>query len=283
MMGLLLPILYNLLVFIGGPADVPDLGVIQSIKKDTVMYQAGYRYIEESITNSFSPRNVSEQQFQKNLELFNKSKVRLYSCNVFIPGSLKLVGPAVNDIAVLGYVDTVLGRCKRAGVSLVVLGSGEARRIPAGYDSIQAAKEFIILVRKMADLASAYGIVIAIENLNYTETNFILSLSQAIDIVKAVNRSSFKLTVDIYHMLMEDEPADVIEQTGGLLVHCHIAEKTDRAYPGKTGVDFRPYFRSMKKVNFKGKIMIECRWGDFDKEAASARQYLLQQWAEAAR
>jgi hypothetical protein len=41
MMGFLLPILYNFFILIGGPADVPDLGVIQSIKKDTVMYQAG--------------------------------------------------------------------------------------------------------------------------------------------------------------------------------------------------------------------------------------------------
>ena len=132
----------------------------------------------------------------------------------------------------------------------------------------------------MADLASAYGIVIAIENLNAKETNFVLTLSQAIDIVKAVNKPNFRVTVDIYHMLMEDEPADVIEQARGLLVHCHIAEKTDRAYPGKTGVDFRPYFRAMKKINFTGKIMIECRWGDFDKEAKFALQYLEKQIAE---
>ncbi len=244
------------------------------------MYAVGYRYIEESINNSFSPRNVDELQFHKNLDAFRKSKLHLYSCNLFIPGSLKLVGPAVNELAVLGYVDTVFRRCKVAGVKLIVLGSGEARRIPAGYDSVRASKEFILLVRKISELAGAYGITIAIENLNYKETNFVNTLGQAIDIVKAVNTPSFRLTVDIYHMLMEDEPAEVIEQSAGLLVHCHIAEKTDRAFPGKAGVDFRPYFRAMKKVHYSGKIMIECRWGDFDKEAGVALQYLQRQMKE---
>jgi sugar phosphate isomerase/epimerase len=273
-------LLYYLLFYFQGAGNEPDLGVILSIKKDSAIYDNGYRFIEESIVNSFSPRNVSESQFSKNLEAFNKSKLTLYSCNSFIPGNLKLVGPNVNERAVLGYVDTVFSRCREAGVKLVVLGSGEARRIPEGYDSVKASQEFIVLVRKMANLASAYGIVIAIENLNSKETNFVLSISQAIDIVKAVNRPSFRLTADIYHMLMEDEPADVIEQAGGLLVHCHIAEKTDRAYPGKTGVDFKPYFRAMKKIHFNGKIMIECRWGDFDKEGTIALQYLEKQLNE---
>lgn len=260
--------------------ELPELGVIQSIKKDSIMYAVGYQYLEESVANSFSPRNVNEKQFAENLVRFRNSKLQLYSCNVFIPGTLKLVGPAVNERAVLGFVDTVFSRCKSAGVTLVVLGSGEARRIPLGYDSVKASKEFIMLVRKMAELASGYGITIAIENLNYKETNFVLSIRQAMDIVKAVNHPSFRLTADIYHMLMENEPPEVLAQTGSLLVHCHIAEKIDRAYPGKTGVDFRPYFKAMKKVNYHGKIMIECRWDDFDKEAGRARRYLLQQLVE---
>jgi sugar phosphate isomerase/epimerase len=273
------PIFFVILFLAGG--STPDIGVIQSIKKDSVMYANGYRYIEESVNNSFSPRNVSEAQFNENLKLYRQSRVNLYSCNVFVPGSLKLVGPAVNEPAVLGYVDTVLRRCREAGVQIVVLGSGEARRIPAGYDSVKASQEFIVLVRKMADLASAYGITVAIENLNHKETNFVLSVGQAIDIVKAVNRPSFRLTVDIYHMLVEDEPAEVIEQSAGILAHCHIAEETDRAYPGKAGVDFRPYFKAMKSAGYRGKIMIECRWLDFDKEAGGALQYLKQQLEEA--
>ena len=277
---MLLPVLFFIQVHIGFLRELPDIGVIQSVKKDSVMYENGYRVFEESVNNSFSPRNVSELQFAKNLEAFKQARLRLYSCNAFFPGFLKLVGPDVNESEVLGYVDTVMRRCHDAGVKVVVLGSGVARRIPEGYDSIKASKEFIILVRKMADLAARYGITIAMENLNHTETNFVLSIQQAIEIARAVDRPSFRITADIYHMLMENEPASIIEEAGGLLVHCHIAEKENRAYPGKTGVDFRPYFRAIKKIGYHGKIMIECPWDDFDHEIGPARNYLLKQLVE---
>jgi sugar phosphate isomerase/epimerase len=171
-------------------------------------------------------------------------------------------------------------RCKEADVKIIVLGSGGSRKLPDGYDSVKASKEFIALVRKMAKVAKKYDRIIAIENLNHTETNFVLTLAEAIKYVKAVNHPNFRLTADIYHMLMENEPGSVIEQAKGLLVHAHIAEKEERAYPGKRGVDFRPYFSAMKKIGYKGRIMMECRFTDFDKQVGPAKIYLDQQLTE---
>ena len=101
---MILAFLYYLLFYFQGVSKVPDIGVILSIKKDSVIYANGYRFIEENVVNSFSPRNVNESQFSKNLEAFNKSKLTLYSCNSFFPGNLKLVGPNVNERAgICGY------------------------------------------------------------------------------------------------------------------------------------------------------------------------------------
>ena len=202
------------------------------------------------------------------------------SANVFIPGYLKLVGDAVNESAILGYVDTVMSRAKIANVGIIVLGSGEARKIPQGYDSVAASKQFINIARKMAEIAAKYKRVIAIENLNHTETNFVLSLKEAIRIVKAVDHPSFRLTADIYHMLMENESAEPILDAKNLLVNVHIAEKQDRAYPGKNGTDFRPYFKAMKKIGYQGGIMIECRWTDMAEELPKSVQYLREQLVE---
>jgi sugar phosphate isomerase/epimerase len=58
----------------------------------------------------------------------------------------------------------------------------------------------------------------------------------------------------------------------------HIAEKEERAYPGKRGTDFRPYFRAMKEINYSGGIMIECRWGKIEGELPLAVQNLSGQW-----
>jgi sugar phosphate isomerase/epimerase len=257
----------------------PEVGVVASVGKDSVVHAAGMRYIEENVVNSFSPRKVNEAQFKENLARFKAAKVKLGAVNVFFPGDIKLVGDQLNETVVLGYVDTVMRRCRQAGVKIIVLGSGGSRRLPPGYDSLKASRQFIDIVRKMAVVAAKYDRIIAIENLNYTETNFVLSLSQAIQYVKAVDHPNFRLTADVYHMLMENEPADVIDQAKGILVHVHIAEKEERAYPGKKGVNFVPYFKAMNRIGYKGLIMMEARFNDFDKEAALGKAYLDKQLA----
>jgi sugar phosphate isomerase/epimerase len=255
----------------------PVVGVIASVSRDSLLMANGITVIEESVNNTFSPRRVTEVQFMENLKKIRSARVKVAAANVFFPGEIKLVGPAVDENIVLGYVDTVMRRCREAGVKIIVLGSGGSRKLPEGYDSVKASKEFIVLVRKMAEVARNYDRIIAIENLNHTETNFVLTLAEAIRYVKAVDHPNFRLTADIYHMLMENEQGAVIEQAKGLLVHAHIAEKEERAYPGKRGVDFTPYFSAMKKIGYQGKIMMECRFTDFDKQVGPAKNYLDRQ------
>lgn len=255
----------------------PVVGVISSVSRDSLLTANGISIIEESVNNTFSPRRVTEAQFQENLRKIRSARVKVAAANVFFPGDIKLVGPAVDERIVLGYVDTVMRRCMEADVKIIVLGSGGARKLPDGYDSVKASGEFIALVRKMAKVAKKYGRIIAIENLNHTETNFVLTLAEALRYVKAVDHPNFRLTADIYHMLMENEPGMVIEQARGFLVHAHIAEKEERAYPGKRGVDFTPYFEAMKKIGYHGAIMMECRWTKFEDEVGPAKNYLDQQ------
>jgi sugar phosphate isomerase/epimerase len=102
-----------------------------------------------------------------------------------------------------------------------------------------------------------------------------------LSIAKEINRPGFKVTADIYHMLREDESPQSIKAAGSWLVHCHIAEEKDRAYPGKYGEDFKPYFAALKEIGFTGKIMMECSWKDLTIEAPIALQYLQTQLNDA--
>lgn len=256
------------------PFQYPEIGVISSVTKDSVIAETGIRFVEESINNTFSPRRVTEEQFKVNLRLLKAAKVKVVAANSFLPGTLKLVGDHVDEKAVLGYVDTVMRRCKAADVKIIVLGSGEARKLPQGYDSVKASEQFIYIVRKMAGIAAKYDRIIAIENLNSTETNFILTLAEALRYVKLVNHPNFRLTADIYHMLMENESPSSILEAKHYLIHAHIAEKIERAYPGKRQENFIPYFSAMKQIGFKGLISIECRWINFDAEVGLAKKYL---------
>lgn len=268
------------LVLQSNAQKLPDLGVNTSYKNDSICYPAGYTYIEEGVGRLLAP-TISQAQFEEQLRDLKKTRCKVQSCNGFIPGQIKIVGPEVNEARVLGYVDTVMQRAQQAGIQLIVLGSGDARKVPDGADPATVKKEFIALCRKMAEVAGKYGRIIAIESLNSTETNFINTLKEANEVVTAINHPNFKLTADIYHMLKENEPAANIEKAKGNLVHCHIAERDKRTAPGVARQDFRPYLAALHRINYQGRIMIECRWDDLKTQSKPAFEYLHGQLVEA--
>ncbi len=256
------------------------IGIIGDVAKSEMFFTSGYRYMEEGVSRSFSPRNVSDSAFAERLKLFKSSKVKVVAANVFLPGVLRLVGDDINEAAVLGYVDTVMKRSKAAGLKIIVLGSGGSRNLAEGYDKEKAKLQFIDIVRKMSAVAARYDMLIAMENLNRGECNFVNNLTESLEIANAINHPNFKLTADIYHMLREKDPPSSIVAAGKYIVHCHIAENKDRAYPGKNGEDFKPYFRALKEIGFKGVVTMECGWTKIEEEAPLALQYLQGQLDE---
>jgi sugar phosphate isomerase/epimerase len=255
----------------------PEIGVVQNIENDSLLEHFGYRYLVESVGKMVSPRSVTEEQFQANVQKIKSMRMPMYAFNIFIPGELKVVGPEVNETAVLQYVETVFQRCEKVGVHKIIWGSGGSRRVPEGFDPAKAKEQFISIAKKIAALASRYKITLALENLNSTETNFINTVEEALDVVKKVDHKNLRLCVDIYHMLKDSEAPSSIEKTKGYVVYCEVAEKEGRTPPGVKGDDFRPYFTALKKVGYHGEIMIECRWENVASQGAAAFQSLQEQ------
>jgi len=207
--------------------SIPELGIIAPLEQDSLAYASGFRMIGESVGRMLSP-SLTEDQFQENLQRINRAKCKVVLCNIFFPGSIKIAGPDVKEARVLGYADTVFSRAKKAGINLIVLGSGAARRIPDNYDTAKANRDFVVLCRKLAVVAAKYEIMIALESLQSAETNFIISLKSAAEIVRAVNHSNFKLNADIFHMMRQGESPGSIVDASDVLVYCEIAEKDKR-------------------------------------------------------
>lgn len=258
-------------------AQRPEVGIVMDHNRDSLLYAAGYRDIVENLVKYFSPLTVDDPTFGKNLQSFSRLKTKIYALNIFMPGDMKLVGPQVNEEAIVSYARGAFARCQRAGIKLIVWGSGGARRVPEGFDAIVARSQFITIARKVAVVAKEYGITLALENLNSTETNFINTLADALKVVKEVNHPNFLLCADIYHMLMENEPPAVLEQTKKYLIHCDIAEREGRTAPGVHGQDFVPYLRALKKVGYRNAIILECRWNDIESEVRTGRAELIRQ------
>jgi len=259
----------------------PEIGVVQNIENDRLLYKFGFRYLVESAQKMLSPRSVSDRQFQEHLLSIKKLRVPLYACNLFIPGDLKVVGPTIDEEAVLTYVDQVVRRAEAAGIKMLIWGSGGSRGVPGSFNRSEAEEQFIRMAKKIASLAEKQNIILALESLNRTECNFINTIPEALAVVKAVDHKNFRLSVDIYHMLMEGESPEAITGTKDYLVYCEVAEKVGRTPPGVHGEDLVPYFAALRKEGYQGKIVLECRWKDLETQGPAAYRELRSQVDEA--
>jgi sugar phosphate isomerase/epimerase len=258
---------------------ISKLGMVARIDQDSLLYASGFSLMGESVGRMLSP-SLTEAEFQANIKKMNNTKTKVYVCNVLFPATLKIAGPEVDEAQVLAFVDQVFYRAKRAGVPVIVLGSGGSRRLPEGYDNQTAKTAFTGLCRKMAKVAKKHGITIAIESLNSGETNFLNTLQETAEVVKQVDHPNFRLNADIYHMMKENESPQQIIDAGKIIVYVEIAEKEGRTMPGVKGDDFRPYFRALKSIGYKGPVVIEGKVNNPAKEIPFAAEYLTKQLRE---
>lgn len=245
------------------------IGACTSVGNAPLVKQAGGSYVEIGISSFLVP-DKDDADFAQNLKAALESELPIQAGNIFFPGNFKLVGPDVDVDKILTYAETAMKRAKQIGFKIFVLGSGGARRIPDDFDREKAKAQFVDLCKKIALLGEKYDVVIVIEPLRSQETNFIHTVRQGTEIVRAVNHPNLRVLADFYHMACEDEDAQAIVEAGDLLYHCHIAEKAERTAPGVKGDDFTPYFKALKAINYKGSISLECNWRNFAEEIAPA-------------
>lgn len=256
----------------------PLMGVCTGLNNREIAEKAGCEFIEEGVSRFLVP-DKTEAEFEVLLGKLSENKLKVLSCNGFIPATLRLTGAEVNHAEALAWAETALRRAGRAGVHYIVFGSGGARKIPEGFGREEARDQFVSLCKAMGPMAKKAGVTIVIEPLNRTETNFINSVLEGADIVKRVNHPNIRLLADIYHMMRESEGPESILEAGKWLRHCHIAEKETRSAPGVKGDDFTPYFAALSKIGYRGAISIESGWKDFGAEIGPAIETMRKQWA----
>jgi len=254
----------------------PRFGICTEITNISILESAGYQYLEEGVRRFLVP-NEPETVFNEKFSFLKNAGIPVEACNSFLPGELKCVGPESQHENILLFSETAFRRAEIAGIKIIVFGSGGSRSVPDGFSKEVAKNQFIELGSKMATLAKKYNIIVCLEPLNSKECNFINSVSEGGEIVKAIGHENFQLLADIYHMRMENENPESIIKYGNYIKHVHIAEKEGRTAPGVSGEDFTPYLNALKSVGYEGRISIECNWNNLNIQAGSALQTLKSQ------
>jgi sugar phosphate isomerase/epimerase len=258
----------------------PPWGICTSVSNAEKMKAAGYSYVEESVKRFLIPQE-SDNKFEDKLKAAEKSPLKVYSYNGFLPGTLKSTGPETDHDAILKYAEMAFVRAQRLDSKIIVFGSGGSRNLPEGFSYEKGTEQFTSLLKRMGPIAAKYNITVVIEPLNRNECNFINSVKEGADIARAVNHPNIAVLADIYHMAKEDEGPESLRYAGELLRHCHMAERDGRKMPGTNNYDFTPYFKALKDIHYQGRLSLEGRWDNFDEQLAPVIAYLNEQWGKA--
>jgi sugar phosphate isomerase/epimerase len=251
-------------------------GVCAGVDKAKVLAEAGYDYIELPV-GSVMPE--AEEA------VYNQRRKELLACplvpeafNSFLPGDLKIVGPAVDTQRVRRYLANALKRVSEVGGQVLVFGSGGARNVPEGFSRQRAWSQLVEFLHMAADQADASGVTLAAEPLNRSECNIINTVPEAVALAEDVNRPPVRVLADLYHISEDQEPLDNVLKAGTLLAHVHVAD-TGRFYPGSGSYDYSGFFGRLKQIGYNARTSAEGRWTDFDSEVAKALPFLRDAWS----
>lgn len=232
----------------------------------------GFDYFEWSVGDLLHPRE-DESVFKAALTEARETGLPCPVVNIFIPGDLKITGPAVDGAALETYVATALRRAEQAGVERIVFGSGGARRIPDGFDRDSAWQQLVEFCRRLGPVAQRHGVIIAIEPLNLDECNVINTVAEGAQLARQTGHPNVRLLVDGYHWAKDHDTLAGIIDNADLLVHAHVANTGDRK-PPHHHADCSPFFNALIRAGYKGRVSIEANISDPQTELPEALEVM---------
>lgn len=226
----------------------------------------GLDYVEVSVAGL-----VMQEGFERlSQELLSGPPV--LAANVFLPSTVRLVGPDEGTEGVLAYVREAVARLQQLGVKILVFGSGGPRRIPDGYDRERALTELAEFCRHAAGIADAAGITLVLEPLRRAESNVWNSVGEVAAFIRERRLDGVRLLADLYHMREDGEPVSAVTEHADLLAHTHVAGHGRT--PPSPDPELTAFLTAAERVRDGLTCSIECRWNDFATELGPALRTL---------
>lgn len=245
-------------------------GYCAHMKDADIVARCGFDYIECPAAAIWE---MSEDDFKSGVVKINNAGLKCETTNLLLPKSIKIYETDKDTVA--DYFKLMLDRLGQLGVQTAVFGSGGARRVPKALTMADAEKRFIEFTRFAAECAKPYGITLALEPLNFRETNFMLTEDEGYDLAKRVDMDNVRLLLDLFHYSFEVKSMDEITKWSDMLCHIHIAEPFSRRIPRKGHYDYAPLFAALKLIDYTGRASIEA--GPISEETLSAALKILRE------
>jgi D-psicose/D-tagatose/L-ribulose 3-epimerase len=211
-----------------------------------------------------------------------------------------------DDPAIVTAGEDLLLRCidLAADMGATALG-GPGFSAIARYSASPAKGAFDQAVKsytRVADAARATGVRVGLEALNRYESNFINTLEQAAQVVRAAGPDALFVHADLFHMNIEERDlGEALRGVRDVLGYVHVAE-SNRGALGTGNTDWKLVFGTLAEIGYTGPITFETfspsvlgpematlvalwrdPWQDPDEVAAAAHHFLTTQLSDAAK
>ena len=120
-----------------------------------------------------------------------------------------------------------------------------------------ARERAVEIYGRIAERASAAGIRVGLEALNRYESNFINTVGQAAELVRAVGSDALFVHGDLFHMNIEEAGLGAaFESVADVLGYIHVAE-SHRGPLGDGTIDWDDVFAALARIGYTGPITFE--------------------------
>jgi sugar phosphate isomerase/epimerase len=239
--------------------------------------RAGYEYVELAM-QSVLP--MSDTEFATLCVQLKASGIPALSGYNIVPADLRLVGPEIDAERQAAHILRIAERASALGLRYVILNSGAAWKVPDGFSRDQAFRQLADFGKRLAAQAGKAGLTVLVEPLRPSDSNMIVTITEAIALVEAVNHPQFAMMVDYSFLRIGKDDPNALLKSGRHLRHVHIAnpDKNPRVYPFDAAEsDYATFFTVLKSIGYRGGLSVHAGSPDPRAEAPKAIAFLREQ------
>ena len=155
------------------------------------------------------------------------------------------------------YFRLLVDLCADLGGKVMVIGSPKQRNLMPGVTRPQAVQFAREVFQPSLGPAARRGVTLAFEPLGPAETDFVNTVSEAIELVKEVNHPAFRINIDVKAMSSEPRPIpDVILASKGYVAHVQVNDP-NLLGPGMGEVKYEPIIAALREIGYDGWLSVE--------------------------
>jgi sugar phosphate isomerase/epimerase len=156
------------------------------------------------------------------------------------------------------YLVELTRLCADLGGRIMVIGSPMQRNLLPGIPKDKAFEYAVEVFGRVLPEAARQGVTLLIEPLSPSDTDFIRTAEDGIEMIKALKHPNFQLHLDVKAMSgSETKPIpEVIQSSIDYLRHFH-SNDPNLLGPGMGEVDHRPILKALKDAKYGGWLSVE--------------------------